>query len=64
MLRPMSPVSYGPLGVPGCFGWVDPTRDLLGIYLIQGIPDADSPLFHSPEELNAFMAMAMAAIAD
>ncbi len=64
ILHLMSPGSYAHPGVSGCLGWVDPKRDLIGIYLIQVFPDADSSPFRTREELNAFIAMATAASAD
>lgn len=63
-LQLMSPGAYGHPGISGCFGWADPRKDLIGIYLIQVFPDADSSPFRNPEELNAFMAISAAAITD
>lgn len=62
MWLPASIGSYGHGGVSGTWGWVDPKKDLIGIFLIQLFPGDDLP-FRNPEELNAFMATA-AAIAD
>ena len=55
--------SYGHSGASGTYGWVDPEKDLVGVFLIQlrfrrGARAADRP------ERLAFIAMAAAAIVD
>ena len=60
-MRPVSIGSYGSFGGSGCFGWVDPEKDLVGIFLIaRQVLDPVRPR----TELDTFMAMAAAAIAD
>ncbi len=53
--------SYGHGGYLGTYGWVDPKKDLVGVFLIQRMLEGRSG--HGPEE-KAFVAMAVAAIAD
>ena len=56
-LNLMSPRAFHHGGAFGTFGWIDPQRDLIGIYLIQrenGPSDAR----------DAFIAMANAAVVD
>jgi len=56
MLRMMSIGSYGHGGAFGTHGWVDPKRELVGVFLVQR-PGAN-------EEKAAFQSMAAAAIAE
>ncbi len=53
--------SYRHGGFLGTYGWVDPKKDLVGVFLIQRMLDGRSG--HGSEE-NAFVAMAVAAIVD
>ncbi len=53
--------SYGHGGFFGTVGWVDPKKDLVGVFLSQHTIREDSG--HGPER-RIFMAMAAAAIAD
>jgi CubicO group peptidase (beta-lactamase class C family) len=48
--------AYGHGGAFGTYGWVDPKKDMVGVFLVQQ-PDV-------PTERNAFMAMAAAAISE
>ena len=48
--------AYGHGGAFGTYGWVDPKKDLVGVFLVQQ-PDVST-------ERSAFMAMAASAIAE
>jgi CubicO group peptidase (beta-lactamase class C family) len=53
-----SPGSFGHGGAFGTYGWMDPKKDLLGVFLIQRTTGGTS------EETNAFQALANAAAVD
>src|SRR5262245_23868544 len=55
-LPPTSIGAYGHGGSLGTYGWVDPKKDLVGVFLVQQ-PDVST-------ERSAFMAMAASAIAE
>jgi CubicO group peptidase (beta-lactamase class C family) len=59
-LRLTSIGAYGKGGLLGSYGWVDPKKELVGIFLIHRDP-SDSP---ASQARHAFMAMAAAAIVD
>lgn len=52
-----SPGTYGHGGAYGTYSWVDPEKNLVGVFLIQRVGG-------SPDERNAFMQIAAAAIVD
>ena len=55
---PMTSIgTYGHGGAYGTYGWVDPAKDLVGVFLVQLRPGGS-------DERNAFMAMAASAITD
>jgi CubicO group peptidase (beta-lactamase class C family) len=58
-LNLMSIGSYGHGGAWGTYGWVDPKKDLVGVFLIQSSGGPDGTAVR-----NAFMAMAAAAVTD
>lgn len=58
-LNMMSIGSYGHGGAWGTYGWVDPKKDLVGVFLIQSSGGADGAFAR-----NAFMTMAAAAIVE
>jgi CubicO group peptidase (beta-lactamase class C family) len=58
-LNLMSIGSYGHGGAWGTYGWVDPKKDLVGVFLIQSSGGLDGTAAR-----NAFMAMAGGAVAD
>jgi CubicO group peptidase (beta-lactamase class C family) len=58
-LNLMSIGSYGHGGAWGTYGWVDPKKDLVGVFLIQSSGGPDGAFAR-----NAFMTMAASAIVD
>ena len=57
-LQLQSEGSYGHGGAFGTQGWIDPQKDLVGVFLIQRSAGG------APDESNAFKAMAAAAIVE
>ncbi len=53
-----SPGTFGHGGAFGTYGWIDPRKDLIGVFLIQRLGDGGN------DERNVFMALAAAAIAE
>lgn len=59
MLQLQSEGTYGHGGAFGTHGWIDPQKDLVGVFLIQRSSGGGGP-----DESNAFKALAVAAIAE
>ncbi len=53
-----SPGTFGHAGAMGTQGWVDPAKDLIGVFLIQRTRN------NGPEEATAFRALACAAVSN
>jgi CubicO group peptidase (beta-lactamase class C family) len=48
--------AFGHGGAFGTYGWIDPRRDLIGVFMIQRFPSG------SPDEQNAFRQLAAASV--
>lgn len=59
--RVFSPGSYGHLGLLGTFGWVDPAKSTVGVFLIQRAPKNYEEAMSGPER-DAFVTLAAEAV--
>lgn len=59
--RVFSPGSYGHLGLLGTFGWVDPAKSMVGVFLIQRAPKNYEEAMSGPER-DAFITLAEQAV--
>lgn len=59
--RVFSPGSYGHLGLLGTFGWVDPAKSMVGVFLIQRAPQNYEEAMSGPER-DAFVTLATEAV--
>lgn len=59
--RVFSPGSYGHLGLLGTFGWVDPAKSMVGVFLIQRAPKNYEEAMSGPER-DAFVMLAAEAV--
>ena len=59
--RVISPGSYGHLGLLGTFGWVDPAKSMVGVFLIQRAPKNYEEAMSGPER-DAFVTLAAEAV--